>query len=66
MEGGIVLCHWYFLLKAYAQKRRGPILRHNIQEPEVAKIDGKPNTDQSGSAIPLNPIFGLNVSHQDV
>jgi hypothetical protein len=60
MEGGIFLCHWYFLLKAYLQRRRQQNAGNEIDKPEetIESGGGKeggskaPQTD-----IPPNPLF---------
>ena len=60
MEGGIFLCHWYFLLKVHLEKRRGG--RNSVADEETGapKIEGHLDTDSDETAkreIPLNPIF---------
>jgi hypothetical protein len=68
MEGGIFLCHWYFLLRAYLQKRK---LRYVESESERAetpkaegqdgKVDGKePESEPPATGAPVNPIFALS------
>jgi len=60
MEGGIFLCHWYFLLKAHLEKRRQRRNSPTDEETGPPKIDGHLDTDSDETAkreIPLNPIF---------
>jgi len=60
MEGGIFLCHWYFLLKAYLQKRRGQATQDQTREdPDIPKSEEKRDIEASSPQhdIPLNPVF---------
>jgi len=67
MEGGIFLCHWYFLLKAYLRKRRHPNPQIEGESAETPKVEegvgmrsAPPHSD-----VPLNPIFTQS-SHSEV
>lgn len=60
MEGGIFLCHWYFLLQARFEKRRQQGISPTDEETGAPKIEGHLDTDSQETAkreSPLNPIF---------
>ena len=60
MEGGIFLCHWYFLLKARAERRRQKEAAPADEETGVPKPEATFDTESDEAAkpgIPLNPIF---------
>jgi len=57
MEGGIFLCHWYFLLKAYLRRRR--TRGTETQDEEAPKLEERVEStvEQDVNDMPLNPIF---------
>ena len=66
MEGGIVLCHWYFLLKASRQKRRERGSRDPSEtEPQKPEEGRNMESEHPHRDIPLNPIFS-SASQEEV
>jgi hypothetical protein len=66
MEGGIFLCHWYFLLKAYLRKRRNSSAQNEEESVETPKVEEAAGMGSAPhSDIPLNPIFSQS-SHSEV
>lgn len=66
MEGGIFLCHWYFLTKAWLQKRRQKHSPNTDEEagtpkPEEASVESDAIQREH---VPLNPIFS-STSHEE-
>jgi hypothetical protein len=66
MEGGIFLCHWYFLTKAWLQKRRQRNSPNTDEEagtpkPEEASVESDAIQREH---VPLNPIFS-STSHEE-
>ena len=60
MEGGIFLCHWYFLLKARSERRRQEKAAQTDEETGMPKVEGTFDTESDEASkreIPLNPIF---------
>lgn len=68
MEGGIFLCHWYFLLKAYLRKRKLPGPASQEDPAEMSKIEERADSglELSHRDIPLNPIIFSQTSHSEV
>jgi len=64
MEGGIFLCHWYFLLKARLLKRTGQSTPEQDEEAKGTKLEERveSGTESEARDVPLNPIFAT-VSH---
>jgi hypothetical protein len=62
MEGGIFLCHWYFLLTAYLQKRREPKIAEdqNSQPVEMSDLE----TDHRD--VPDNPVMRSGSKSEEV
>jgi hypothetical protein len=67
MEGGIFLCHWYFLLKAYLRKRRDASQRTEGEPAGTPKVEEEAamGSNPPHSDVPLNPIFSQS-SHSEV
>ena len=67
MEGGIFLCHWYFLLKARLAKRRQHAPSDADEEGGTPKPEGQTDNESEATKrdIPLNPIFS-STSHESV
>jgi hypothetical protein len=59
MEGGIFLCHWYFLLKAYLQKRRARGSQNQSESSEPPKTEERGDTETASEErdVALRPIF---------
>jgi hypothetical protein len=59
MEAGIFLCHWYFLLKAYLQRRRAQRSLVHDEETPVPKEETPTESGSDGTShdVPPNPIF---------
>ena len=65
MEGGIFLCHWYFLLKARRRRRRDG-RQPQDEEADPSKVEGvEEDIDAHKGGAPLNPIFS-STSHSSV
>lgn len=64
MEGGIFLCHWYFLLKAHLRKRRGQSTPQQDEEAKGPTLEERvgSGTESEARDVPLNPIFAT-ISH---
>lgn len=59
MEGGIFLCHWYFLLKARTRRRRDGNRQPQDGEAEPSDVEegADENSSNKDKEVPLNPIF---------
>jgi hypothetical protein len=66
MEGGIFLCHWYFLTKAWLRKRRQEDSPTTDEEAGTPKPEGSDVESEAiqRDHIPLNPIFS-STSHEE-
>jgi hypothetical protein len=62
MEGGIFLCHWYFLSKSYLQRRKIRNVGGDMEKANTQNTDGQEVDIQVKEALKLDTEFGLPTS----
>jgi hypothetical protein len=68
MEAGIFLCHWYFLLKVYLQRRRARQNPVQDEEAPVPKEETPAENCSEGTSqdVPLNHIVNSTSNESGV